>query len=190
MQREAIETILAPIQGATFASLDTQTQVKLLGGKSNPHQGRVYKRCLGNRVILFTNKRSSGYENMVKRHLALAGLDPATFNAGDLPWGTRVPNSPFIQHNDKLYLQAVFQKTGDVKYFIRDERYANRFSPIDKNEIIGLTNRTGSEGQGLPNDKQVIVRAYDIQSINAIRCFGENGEDLLKEDIGIWNTGE
>lgn len=193
MDRAAIEAILAPISGATFASLDTQTDVKLTGGKANSQQGRIVKRCLGNRVMLFTNKRSSGYENMVKRHLEAAGLDPATFQAGKLPWGARVPETPFIEHNGNLYLQAVFLKAGDVKYYERIKHdqgsygHLFQYKPIEKQSIIGLNERTGSEHQGLERNSQVIVRTYAIDSIQAIRCFGDELESDCKPDVGLWS---
>jgi hypothetical protein len=190
MNRTAIEQILAPISGATFASLDTQTECKLTGGKKNPMQGRIVKRCLGNRVMLFTNKRSSAYDNMVKRRLEQAGLNPATFQAGPLPWGSRVPDSPFIEHGDKLYLQCVFLGAGNVAYFRRGEQQGENtwFEPIKKEEIIGLSDRSGSEHQGLGQDRQVIVRTYCTDSILAIRAFGSEVEDDAAIDIGLWSN--
>lgn len=192
MDRASIEAILAPINGATFAALDTQTEVKLTGGKANPQQGRIVKRCLGNRVMLFTNKFSSGYDNMVKRRLEQAGLDPATFEAGKLPWGARVPNSPFIEHQGKLYLQCVFLVAGDIRYFerVNGEQFANKlFREVAKQDIIGLSDRTGSEHQGLERNKQVIVRTYDIGSIQAIRAFGSEVEsNTTKNDVGLWSN--
>lgn len=189
MDRHAIESILAPISGATFASLDTQTEVPLKGGKSNPLQGRVVKRCLGNRVMLFTNKYASGYENKVKRHLEKAGLDPVSFNAGALPWGKRVPNSPFIEHEGKLYLQTVFLAAGDVEYFQRTDLVDMGFLPIHKENITGLPTKTGSEHQGLERDSQVIVRTYAIDSILAIRAFGQQAEDDAAVDVALWAQG-
>lgn len=183
MQRNEIESILAPINGATFAALDTVTVPVLKGGKGNPFQGKIEKHCFGNRVMLFTNKYSSGYENMVKRHLEQAGLDPETFQAGELPWGKRVPNSPFIENEGNLYLQTVFLKAGDVSYHAIEEfsrmDVSNllvtypKDSEISKYEIQGLSDRTGSEHQGLERSKQVIVRTYAIDSIVGIRAFGQ-----------------
>lgn len=188
MLRTDIASILEPIRGATFAALDTQTKVPLTGGKKNPHQGRIFKRCLGNRVMLFTNTNTSGYENMVQRRLEQAGLDPATFEAGKLPWGCRVPQTPFIDHNGNLYLQCVFLGAGDIDFFLRDNR-DGEFLPIAKSEIIGLSDKTGSEHQGLERDRQVVVRTYAIDSITAIRCFGKEQEDLQQRDIALWARG-
>lgn len=192
MDRLAIEELLAPINGATFASLDTQTEVTLLGGKKNPHQGRIVKRCLGNRVMLFTNKKSPAYENMVKRRLEAAGLDPVSFNAGNLPWGKRVPDSPFIENKGELYLQCVFLVAGDVKYFLRRNSMflgVDNFDPIEKKDIIGLNDRTGSEHQGLERNKQVIVRTYAIDSIVALRAFKSEVEaNTCQNDAGLWSN--
>jgi hypothetical protein len=185
MRQDVIESILAPINGATFATLDTQTEQPLRGGKANPHQGRIVKRCLGNRVMLFTNKKSSGYDNMVKRRLEQAGLDPDSFECGPLPWGQRVPNSPFIEHRGKRYLQVIFQEAGDVKYFYR--RQDGEYFPIEKDDIQGLPLNSGSEHQGLEPSKQVICRTYALDSILAIRAFNDEGEDDAAIDVGLWH---
>ena len=180
MERYQIEQLLERFQGVTFASLDTVTVPVLKGGKANPFQNRIEKRCNGLRVMLFTNTKSSGYENKVKRHLEQAGLDPDSFKSGPLPWGERVPNSPFITNGGKLYLQCVFlsQFKVEPEYYATDEI---NISPIcfwepgmriEAKEINGLNERTGSEHQGLERSKQVIVRTYAIESIVALRAMG------------------
>lgn len=181
---QEIQAMLATIQGCSFAGLDTATIPVLTGGKKNPMQGKIIKRCIGHNVMLFTNTNSSGYENKVKRHLEASGLDPNGWTMGELPWGKRLPNSPIIDNNGKYYLQAVFLKAGVTQYFATDEIELNnqphifvRYKEgelIPKANIPGLKDTTGSEGQGLERDKQVIVRTYALDSILAIRA--ENKE--------------
>jgi hypothetical protein len=124
---------------------------------------------------------------MVKRRLEQAGLNPAEFNAGALPWGERVPNSPFISHKDKLYLQTVFLKAGNVAYYECFPELVDRpYYPIEKENIIGLSDKTGSEHQGLERSNQVIVRTYCIDSIMAIRAMGAEIENFDNDEIAIW----
>jgi hypothetical protein len=181
MQLEALKQTLSQFQGATFASLDTVTVPVLLGGKQNPFQGKIEKQCKSHRVMLFTNKRTNAYDNMVRRHLEQAGLDPTSFKLGELPWGERVPNSPFIICKGKHYLQCVFLEAGNVEYRMRETVCLSETNMslcflkdemIQKEQIEGLSDKTGSEHQGLERSKQVIVRTYAVDSIVAIRCMG------------------
>jgi hypothetical protein len=184
MQLETLQAILEGVQGVTFASLDTITQCKLTGGKANPFQGKVEKHCNGSRVMLFTNKNSSGYENKVRRHLEQAGLDPDSFQMGALPWGERLPNSPIIKNTSKktgetsYYLQCVFIEAGQSEYYAtdlidcEDGTWFGEGERILANRIPGLPDKTGSEHQGLERSKQVIVRSYALESIVGLRAMG------------------
>jgi hypothetical protein len=159
--------LLNKINGCTFAGLDCLTEVKLKGGKKNPMQGRVQKLVKGNRVLLFTNKKSSGYTNMVRRRLEQEGKDPDTFMPGNLAWGVRITNSPIIAHNENYYLQTVFLKAGEVQYLLDGK-------PIAKEDIQGLMpSPEGSGRQGLEDDNKVVVRTYMFESIQHIRLFKE-----------------
>lgn len=167
MQPELVLDLINRINGVTFAGLDCVTDVKLKGGKSNPMQGRVTKRCDGNRVMLFTNKKSSGYENMVKRRLEQEGKDPSSFVLGKLAWGERIPESPIIEHKGAYYLQTIFLAAGKSTYFLDGQ-------PIAKEDIIGLDDKdVGSGRQGLEDENKVVVRTYKFDSIRCIRLFKE-----------------
>jgi hypothetical protein len=177
MDFNQLQSILANIQGCTFAGLDTVTVPVLLGGKKNPMQGKVEKHCLGHRVMLFTNAHSNGYANKVRRHLEKEGKNPDSFELGPLPWGERLPNSPIIHNKGKHYLQCVFLAAGSIQYFRRIDDLDDLRSglvPIAKDAIEGLNERSGSEHQGL--DNEVIVRTYALDSIVALRAFGEELE--------------
>lgn len=180
MTIDELQALLSNLDGATFAALDTVTKPVLKGGKSNPMQGKIEKRCIGHRVMLFSNKKSSGYENKVRRHLEREGKNPDSFELGPLPWGERLPESPIIHNKGKFYLQVVFLASGSVEY--RATQNIVRYSPdfmveyeagdiIPKDEIDGLNERSGSEHQGL--DNEVIVRTYSLDSIVKLRAFHE-----------------
>lgn len=154
--------LLSKIQGCTFANLDAMTE---------PSNG-IQKVTTGVRIILFTNKKSSGYENMVKRRLEEAGKDPNGFVLGDLLWGTRLPDSPVIENKGKHYLQCILLSEGQSKYFI-----GGREVPQD-----GLMLRQRSNNQGLPTGSEVVVACYKLENITRIALMGET---LVSEDNNI-----
>lgn len=154
------ELISNHVNGASFVTIDTETVVKLKGGRKNPQQGRVTKRVNGSNVMVFQNKTKSGYGAMVERRLEKEGKDPATFQLSPRTWGTRLDGVPFVEHNGKYYLEVIFLHAGEVQYLLDGQ-------PININEIEGLPPR-GPEGeQGGLNDK-VIIRTYSVESIKAI----------------------
>lgn len=184
MQLQDIQRLLDKINGCTFAGLDCTTVVDLRGGKKNPMRGRVRKVTIGNRVMLFTNKKSSGYDNMVKRRLQQEGKNPDTFVLGELKWGNRLPNSPVIRHikdgRECFYLQCIFLEAGAVKYFLDDQQIA-------KDDVEGLAPESSSSKQGLTNE--VIVRSYKLESIDAIRIMGEEIIDIEPPQIMVTARG-
>ena len=66
----SIANLLNKINGAAIASIDTVVPVALKGGKKNEMQGRVTKRTVGSKVMMFQNKNGSAYESMIHRRLA------------------------------------------------------------------------------------------------------------------------
>ena len=162
---------ISEFKGSKIIGLDTIVSVKLSGGKKNPMQGRVKKMTEGNIVMIFTS--AEGYKNMVNRRLRkqfeeigltpdqiLEGMESPDFQPGNRPWGTRLESSPIIEHNGKLYLECIFLKPGQSKYFLDGEE-------IQKESIIGLEDKKeGSQG-GLLN--KVIFRTYLLESIIKIR---------------------
>jgi hypothetical protein len=171
-------TILEQINqfsGSHIIGIDTLTEVKLTGGKSNPLQGKVTKLSEGNRVMLF--KSGIGFKNMVNKKLekqnqeTLTTLDlfelitgGSTYEPGPRPWGQRIPNSPFVEHKGKQYLEVVFVEAGTSRYFIGDRE-------IDKSEIAEMLPNKTEGVQGGLRDK-VIIRTFAIDSIVRIRKSG------------------
>lgn len=154
MELFPLQNLLDKIEGCTFATLDTVTV---------PSPG-ITKRTTGERVILFTNKLSSGYENMVKRRLLEAGKNPDNFVLGDLPWGTRLPNSPLIENKGKYYLQCIRLVDGQSRYFIGKREVENP---------RGLMLRSRRTNQGLSKDDEVEVCCYRLDHIERIVLMGD-----------------
>ncbi len=155
------------VNGGSFVGIDTLTDVPLLGGKKNPMQGRVTKRTIGNQVMVFQNKKSSSYGDMVLRRLEAEGKDPASFELQPRTWGERIPETPFIHHHkdgaDTFYVEVIFLRPGRSEYLL-DGKY------IARSDIIGLKAPTESDQAGLEN--KVIVRSFKLESITAVRIDG------------------
>jgi hypothetical protein len=95
--------------GCSFAGIDMLTQVKLTGGKKNPMQGRVTKVHDSFVVMLFANKLSNAYENMINRRLVADGKEGG-FKVGKLPFGVKVKDTACIEYAEKNtdYLQTIY----------------------------------------------------------------------------------
>lgn len=146
---------LSNINGCTFASLDAETY---------PVPG-IRKSVLSERVLLFTNQKTSGYENMVRRRLVSVGKNPDNFALSDLPWGNRIPGTPLIEHRGKYYLQTVLIAPGLVKY--TSSATGREIDP----RAYGIKHKRAS--QGLPVGEDVIVLTYKLESILRLRVLGE-----------------
>lgn len=156
------------VSGSSFVGIDTLTEVKLLGGKKNPHQGRVTKRMVGAQVMVFQNKNINGYEAMIERRLIQEGKDPTSFELGERAWGTRIPNMPIIEHfkdgSTGYYLEVIFLKPGRTEYLLDGQ-------PIAANLVIGLQEKVEGEQGGLEN--KVVIRSFKAESITEVRIDGK-----------------
>lgn len=162
-----IQEKLNDFKGSQIIGIDTTVSLNLLGGKSNPMQGKVQKVTEGNVVMIF--KSPIGYANMVNRRLAkqikLTGdlferITGEDFTPGPRPWGHRIPDTPFVQHKGKIYLECIFLRRGKSKYYLDG-------TIIKKSDIIGLREKTEGAQGGL-RDK-VIIRTFDLNSIIKVR---------------------
>lgn len=156
-----IEQLMQGVNGGTFLSICTETPVKLKGGKSNPFQGRVTKVVNGSNVMVFQNKNTNSYENMVRRRLEKEGKNPDSFQLSPRQWGVRDEGLPFVRHNGKLYLEVIFLKAGEVEYRLDGAK-------VDPSTIEGLDLEPKAEGEQGGLDNKVIIRTYDVSNIKSI----------------------
>lgn len=156
MDRAVLENLLREIRGCSFATIDAENPV-------TDYPGVVHV-VTGKRVLMFTNKHCSGYEQMVKRRLEAAGKNPRNFVLGDLPWGKRIPETPLIEHNGKTYLQVIELAEGVSKYLMDGKE----FTP----EQLQMKPRR-HYGQSLPKADEVQVRCYNLDNIKRIALAGE-----------------
>lgn len=128
----AIQELMSNVNGSTFISIDTVTPVTLKGGMKNPLQGRVNKVVIGSNVMVFQNKTTNAYENMVNRRLAKEGKE-TTFEVGPRLWGERIKDTPFVVHKGVLYLEVIFLSAGERHFMVNGVRRDNI------NDIEGLS---------------------------------------------------
>jgi len=159
-----VSTVFSKVSGSSFVGLSTKTTPILTGGKKNPMQGRITKIMTGASVMVFQNKNSNGYENMVQRRLAAEGKDPESFVLGNRVWGERVANSPIVMHKDKKYVEVIFLRSGVVSYELDGQA-------IDKKDIIGMVDKDDGVQGGL--DNKVIIRTFAEESITQVNIDGE-----------------
>lgn len=153
---------LKKIETCAIATIDTKTPVKLTGGKKNLHQGRIEKVTVGGNIMVFGNKKSNAYENMVKRRLAKEGKNPETFKLGKRAWGERVPESCLVVHKGKTYMETIYLKPPKQTLYLLDGK------PIEKTEIQGLPKAKPGEQGGLSDKVQ--IRTYNLENITKFKC--------------------
>lgn len=167
MQFKHLVSAFQNVNGASFVGIDTLTEVSLRGGALNPHKGRVTKRMIGAQVMVFQNKNTNAYAQMIARRLVQEGKDPASFKLSERVWGTRIPNMPIVEHIKdgvtKYYLEVIFLKAGEIEYLL-DGVHA------DEVDIIGLQVVVPGEQGGL--DNKVIIRTFAAESITEVRIDG------------------
>ena len=161
-----LRDVLANVNGASFVSIDTLSPVPLKGGRANPHKGRVMKRVTGSLVMVFQNKNSHGYENMVRRRLEQEGKDPNTFVLGERAWGERIPNLPIVQHEKdgfvKHYMEVIFLRAGTTQYELDGV-------VVPKESIQGLQETVTNEDSQGGVENKVVIRTYNVESLVKIR---------------------
>tara|TARA_R110000851_G_scaffold172889_1_gene319178 strand:- start:189 stop:710 length:522 start_codon:yes stop_codon:yes gene_type:complete len=166
-----LRAAMSQVSGASFVGIDTTTipvLTKFTGTRDNkvinPMHGKVRKHMRGASVMVFQNKQSSGYANMVERRLVSEGKDPASFTLSPRAWGERVEGLPIVEHKGEEYLEVIFLKAGQVSYTLDGQ-------PIAVGDIIGMKDASKGTQGGL--DNKVIIRTFKAESIAALRINGE-----------------
>ncbi len=162
LQRQLMSQLIQ-LQGAGIASIDSETNVDLLGGKKNPMKGKVTKVAEGANVMFFTNSNTNSYRNMIHKRLTKEGKNPENFKLSKRVWGERVPETPFVQHKGEFYVEAVYLRAPkSVKYYLEGQEIA-------KEDIQGLkADKPKAESQGGLDDK-VVIRTFKLKSILAVK---------------------
>jgi len=169
-----LKTIMADnINGATFITIDTDTDPRLLGGKKNLFKPITRKITLGANVMVFQNKSTNGYKNMIQKRLKAEGKDPEAFKISPRQWGTRIDNTPFVEHKGEMYLEVIFLSSGKTHYEV-----SGICTPSSSIEGIPAKKVEGTQGE--LNDK-VIIRTFKVSSLRSITINHKTLTDLTYE---------
>jgi hypothetical protein len=169
MPYHPIVSVFSKLRGCSFISVDTTTAVSLSGGKNNPMKDRVTKVVKGQSVIVFENRNTNGFQNMINRRLISENKNP-DYKVGGRVWGMKVPNTPVVEHNGQFYLEFVILSSGTVNYYLDGQS-------ILWKDIIG-TKPVTTANQNLSS--QIELRCVKVENINKIKAFGKtyyNGID-------------
>lgn len=175
MKTTDLLTALSALKGVSFVGVTMETEVKLTGGKKNPMLGRVTKVSEVQAMVAKTAEDVSVYQNAVNKRLIAEGKD-GNFEAGHLPWGSWkdglfgliIENTPKSTGIKGDYIRLAVLNTISKPQYLLDGK------PVDKSEIEGLpVKKTEGKQGGLSEENKMIIRSPKVESILAIRAFGE-----------------
>lgn len=152
IDKSELISMLASVVGSTFVTIVTETEPKLVGGKSCPLHG-VKKRSKVNGTVGFN------YTNAVNNQRAREGSEK-DFVAEDRKWGMRMDKTPLVVHKDKYYLEVKVEKTDSPEYTLNGKSIPNE-------EVKQYIPAKGESRQEL--DKEIILRDYSLDSIREIK---------------------
>ena len=150
----------------SIISVDSVHSVSLTGGKSNPMKDKVTKISHGV-LLLVSFSDVDVYTNMIHRRLVKEGKSPSEYVPGKLSYGTRVQNSPFLEHSDSLYLSGIVLRSGKSVYYLDGvEIHPAKITGLPKPSAVSAESQGGLE-------HRVIYRNYKVDSILGMRAFGK-----------------
>jgi len=143
-----LRKIFASLNGVSFISLTSLTDVKLTGGKKNEQQGTITKRSVVNGYV-FSNGNGNSYLNAVRKVVP-------NFELSSRRWGERLIGLPLVSHKEALYLEMIVQSVSKTEYFENGKL-------IKKEDIVGLpVHKVGKNGG-------IVIRDYKESSIESLR---------------------
>jgi len=158
MNIDELKQKLDGVEGVASFMLDTKTDVKLKGGKKNPLQDRVQKQVKNAEVLIYHKYNGNGYEELVKEQMLKEGKDPSEFVLKPRAWGKRIENTPFVEHNEKYYLECIFVKSGNSEYLVDGEVY-------NEDDIEGLPEKKVSDNSQGGIESKIVIRTFAVDSI-------------------------
>lgn len=156
-------------KGCSFVGFDMLTDVALTGGKKNPMQGKVQKLHNGFVAMLFSNKLSNAYKNMVNRRLLQEGKE-ADFTPSNLPWGTKTPETAHIGHT------KANGEYGDYVQLIYVQHAIKLIDLVEKLDV-----KMNKDDDDLFKLLQEKIVGYNTPNGNVSYLL--NGQPIAKEDI-------
>jgi hypothetical protein len=166
MKFEDVKEIVDQVEGSGTFILDTKTVVKLKGGKKNLLQERVEKTTAGSEVVIYNKYDGNGYSDLIKAQMTNEGKDPSEFELKPRAWGTRIENTPFVEHKGNYYIECIFNKSGKSEYLVDGEIYEDDIEGLPEKTVNDPT-KAAIESQGGIETK-IVIRTFSVEAIEKI----------------------
>lgn len=133
---------------------------------NNPYFGKVFKVSTVSGLMNWSYARQVNLQRQREGGLIVVDGLPQiktteNFVSHERKWGTRLKNSPFVEHKGEFYLELMVQEA--IRHEYRDETG----EPFDVELIRPYLQRTSrSNRQG--TDKEVILRDYRLDRVIAV----------------------
>jgi len=101
-----------------------------------------------------------------------------TFVAKERKWGTRLPNSPFVEHKGNFYLEMKVNESQGHQY--RDENNELVEGEALEKRKAFFSKKSSSSRQGVEN--QIILRDYRFDRITAITLHDSKATFIVNND--------
>jgi hypothetical protein len=148
-------------KGTTIVSFTAVVDPKLKKTGNPFDPGQVMKRSVVNGMVGWN------YQNSVNNQRVREGNEEE-FVAHPRKWGERIQGTPFVEHNDKTYLELKVESTKDPVYLVDGKEATDaQLETIHR----FLPTRSGSSRQG--TEKMVIIRDYNLATIKSIKTKGQ-----------------
>lgn len=159
---DELADLLRNARGATIVTVEARTEPRLLArhpvsGQPNPLKGNLIKVSRVNGIINW------GYEGSVNRQRAREEMTP-DFEALPRKWGFRLPGTPLVEHDGRLYLELKVERSLDHRYETFDGL------ELDSADVEAYLPQRSASRQGV--SRQVILRDYALDNIISIRMGG------------------
>jgi len=168
--RDEFKMILEARQGEEEVVMVTST-MPAMRKTNNPFMGRVRK---VSRVVGFINWHYAGEVNEQREKEGgfevvegggVRAKEVEQFVAKPRKWGERLPNSPFVHHKGKYYLELKVSESVGHDYYLDGEKL-----DTDSDQLAAIkaffSKKSSASRQGVAN--MVILRDYALASISAI----------------------
>jgi hypothetical protein len=154
---EQLKPLLASALGAQIITIVARTDARLR--KTDNPFGHVEKITRVNGMVNWNYGRAV-------RNQQLREGSSGVFRASERAWGTRLKNSPFVEHKGELYLEVKIQH-------VLSTRYENAVGvEIAAEQLASLlpTRHSNAAHQGV--EREVILRDYALRNIETITLAG------------------
>jgi len=155
--------LLRSVRGSSIVSIESCTEPRLLAkhpvsGQPNPFRNNVVKVSRVNGIIGWQ------YERSVNRQRTREEMTP-DFESLPRKWGFRLPGTPLVEHEGRLYIELKVHQSLGHRYETLDGR------ELDDADIEPYLPQHSAGRQGVRGE--VILRDYALENILSIKMNGK-----------------